>query len=179
VKQPALLGLAGAALLLVGFCAGRGSRAANDQAAKAWLDSAEIRDRTFRILADAATKATMRGDSIAAAARRPVVVVRTVLQPQLDTATTEKDSLPILVAQRDSLLESVGRWAQAFAAVTAARDLERTRADGLQRELARGTQLLKKARGSRCGIQVGPGVGWNGAGVRAELLQLQVGCRFR
>jgi len=179
MRRPSLLSIAaGAALLVAGFCAGRGSRAANDRATKAWLDSAQVRDSTFAALRDSATRAAMRGDSLAAIARRPVIVVRTLLQPQLDTATTTRDSLLILVAQRDSLLESVHRWALAFAAVSAARAGETARADQAERELLRATELLRKARGARCGISVGPGVGWNGSGLRAELVQLQIGCRI-
>lgn len=152
MKRSGLLLAAGAALLVAGFCAGRGSRAASDRATRAWLDSAKVRDSIFAALRDSAARAGVRGDSLAAIARRPVVVVRTVLQQQLDTSSTARDSLLILAAQRDSLLKSVQRWALAFAAVTASRDAERARADSAERQLLRATELLRKAHRRRCGL---------------------------
>lgn len=167
------------ALLIVGFCAGRGSRAANDRATKAWLDSAAVRESTFAALRAQSARDSARADSSASAARRTVTIVRTVLQPQLDTATTTRDSLLLLVAQRDSLLKSVHQWALAYASLSASRAADRARADTAERALLRSDELLRQARGSRCGIQVGPGIGVSGAGVRAELVQLQLGCRIR
>jgi hypothetical protein len=153
MKRPPLLFAGVAALLLLaGFCAGRGSRAANDRATKAWLDSTKIRDSTFAALRAKSVQDSARADSLAAIARRPIVVVRTVLQPQLDTATTARDSVVLLVAQRDSLMASAHRWALAFAAVSASRDTERRRADEAERELVRATKLLRKAHRRRCGL---------------------------
>lgn len=124
MKRPAVL-LAGgavvAALVLYGigrWSAGIDAREADAIArAHAWLEAGKARRADRARLIAAATAAQARADGFAAAARAHEAS-DTALNAALDRVKTAVDSLPIVLAQRDSARASVASWAQAFAALT-------------------------------------------------------------
>jgi hypothetical protein len=148
VKRPTLLLVAGAAAVLLVFwlfahweaqIAGRDQ--ATIAAAQQWLKAgAARRAERAALLAQAQTSA-LRAAALAREARRHAAG-DSLLNAGLDRATTAVDSLPIVLAQRDSARAAVASWADAFAALTVARVADSTRADRAEAALAEGERHL-------------------------------------
>lgn len=135
VKRATLIAIIGVAIgALVLYDLGRWDAHASQesqsaiQSAKAWLAAGNARraDRA-RLLAIAADQAA-RAHQLEAEARTHAAS-DVALNDALDRATTAVDSLPIVVAQRDSARASVASWAQAFAALTLKDRADSVRAD--------------------------------------------------
>jgi hypothetical protein len=148
MKRAALLVMAGAAAVLLALwllARWEARLAADDQAtiaaAQQWLKAGAAR-RTERagLLAQAQTSAR-RAAALEREARSHAAG-DSLLNAGLDRATTAVDSLPIVLAQRDSARAAVASWAQAFAALTVARLADSTRADRAEAALAEGERHL-------------------------------------
>lgn len=127
-----IVGAAAAAVLL--YALGRWDAAVSRRgdeaivAAKAWLAAGNARRaERARLLAIAAEQGRRAAQLVAEA--RAHVASDTVLDRALERATSAVDSLPIVLAQRDSARAAVASWAQAFAAVTLKDRADSVRAD--------------------------------------------------
>lgn len=124
MNRPSAIAIVGAAVITVTlYGLGRWDARVGqeDQAAlasaRAWLAANGARRiERARLLAVAQSEAA-RARRLAAEARAHAAS-DTVLEAALDRAHSATDSLPIVVAQRDSARAAVASWAQAFAAVT-------------------------------------------------------------
>jgi len=148
MKRPALLLVAGAAaVLLVLWLFARwdarivGGEEATIAAAQQWLKAgAARRAERAALLAQAQTSA-LRAAALEREARAHTTG-DSLLNAGLDRAATAVDSLPIVLAQRDSARAAVASWALAFAELTRARIADSTRADRAEAALAEAERHL-------------------------------------
>lgn len=102
-----------------------------------------------------------------------------VLARRLATATSARDSLPIVVAQRDSADTLLVAQAKAYQILEAAYGLAQARGDSLQAALAAGSQHLGAVlavKTKRCGLKWVVGAAGNWTGVRLPVFAIGGGC---
>lgn len=135
MNRPAAIAIVGAAIIGVAlYGLGRWDAAVSSReapaiaGARAWLAAGNARRADRARLIAARDRAGARADRLAAEARTHAASDE-ALNAALDRATTAVDSLPIVLAQRDTARAAVASWAQAFAALTLKDRADSTRAD--------------------------------------------------